>query len=238
MSPILTVAAMRAAEARAIAGGVASIELMERAGVAAAQAASRFGLPRTVNILCGTGNNGGDGYVVARHLAALGHAVTVTAAAPPLSADAAAIAARWTGPVLPHGVAAPAAGFVDALFGIGLDRALGEADLAELRRLGLAATTRVAIDLPSGVGSDDGALFGVPFDFGLTVTFGARKPAHVLEPARSLCGRVVVADIGLGILATLLVCNAPPLLPRLDAAAHKYARGSVIVVAGPPGAGG
>ncbi len=229
---------MRAAESRVIAAGTPSLELMERAGAAAATAAWRFGLPHAVNILCGAGNNGGDGYVVARHLAALGHDVTVIAAAPPRTADAAAMAARWSGPVLAYGAAAPAAGFIDALFGIGLDRPLAAADVAELRRLGQGARTRIAIDLPSGVGSDDGAMLGAPFGFGLTVTFGALKPAHVLQPARALCGRVVVADICLGEVASDLCCNVPPQLPRAGAGTHKYARGSVFVVVGPAGAGG
>ena len=123
--PILNAAAMRAAEARVIVAGTPSLDLMERAGAAAATAAWRFGLPRAVNILCGAGNNGGDGYVVARHLAALGHDVTVIAATPPRTSDARTTAARWPGPVLAYGAAAPAAGFVDALFGIG---AQGEDD--------------------------------------------------------------------------------------------------------------
>ena len=237
MPPILTAAAMRAAEKRVIDAGTPSLELMERAGAAAALAAWRFGLPQQVNVLCGPGNNGGDGYVVARHLAERGHDVTVTAVAPPRSADARAMAARWSGPVLAYGEAKPAAGFIDALFGIGLDRPLEVGDVAEMQRLGANARARIAIDLPSGVGSDDGALLGAPFDFGLTVTFGARKPAHLIEPAREYCGRIVVADIGLGVIESALRCNAPPRWHDV-AATHKYARGSVIVVAGPAGAGG
>ncbi|TFU06380.1 NAD(P)H-hydrate dehydratase [Polymorphobacter arshaanensis] len=238
MRPILTAAAMRAVERRVIDAGTPSLELMERAGASAAVAAWRFGLPREVNILCGTGNNGGDGYVVARHLAERGHDVRVIAAAPLRSADARAMSARWAGPVLAYGEAKPAAGFIDALFGIGLDRPLEVGDVAELQRLGANARTRIAIDLPSGVGSDDGALFGVPFVFDLTVTFGANKPAHIIEPARSCCGRVVVADIGLGAIDSKTRCNAPPRLRAAVADVHKYERGSVIVIAGPAGAGG
>lgn len=238
MRPILTAQALRDAEARVIAAGTPSLDLMERAGLAAADAAWAFGLPHRVNILCGAGNNGGDGYVVARHLAARGHEVTVIAAGPPRSADARTMAARWTGRVCAYGDATPAPVLIDALFGIGLDRPLAAADVAELRRLGDRARRRIAIDVPSGVGSDDGAWLGAPLGFDLTVTFGARKPAHVLEPAHGLCGRIVVADIGLGVVDAALWGNAPPQWTPAAAALHKYARGSVIVVAGPVGAGG
>jgi len=238
MRPILRADAMRAAEARVIADGVASLTLMERAGAAAAAAARGFGLPHAVNVLCGSGNNGGDGYVVARHLADAGFAVTVIAAGAPRSADAAVMAARWTGRVMGYGAAAPVAGFVDALFGIGLDRALNAQDAGELQRLGGGARVRVAIDLPSGVRSDDGAVLGAPLAFGMTVTFGVRKFAHVLEPARSLCGRVVVADIGLGPVASAVRLNVRPQILAAAAQTHKFARGGVVVVGGPAGAGG
>ena len=235
LPPVLSAAQMRAADAAAIAAGTPSLELMERAGQRATEAMLAFGMPREVLVLCGPGNNGGDGYVVARHLAAAGLAVRVAAALPPASADCRAMAARWDGPVEPAGAAVPAAGFVDALFGTGLARPLA-ADLAALlARLAGPARVRVAIDLPSGADSDTGAYRAELPRYELCVTFGARKRGHVLEPARSAAGRIVVADIGLGTLASAVRLNRPPRLPRLEAGTHKYARGAVLVLAGPAG---
>jgi ADP-dependent NAD(P)H-hydrate dehydratase / NAD(P)H-hydrate epimerase len=238
MTPVLIAAGMRAAEDAVIASGTPSIDLMERAGAAAAQAIMRFGAPRTVNVLCGPGNNGGDGYVVARDLAGMGCDVTVVSQTVPRSADAQTNRARWTGPVVPYGVVGPADGFVDALYGLGLDRPLAAGDADEIARLGSTALTRVAIDLPSGVSTDDGAALGCPISFGMTVTFSALKPAHVLEPARSRCGRVVIADIGLGLMTTNLWRNSAPRRIAGDPQTHKYARGAVVVIAGPAGHGG
>ena len=236
-APVLTAQAMREAEARAIAGGVDARTLMERAGAAAAAAILRFEAPRRAVVVCGPGGNGGDGYVVARHLAAAGVAVTVAADAPPRHAAAAQAAADWDGPVVPPADAPLADTLIDALFGIGMTRPLAGADARALARLAEAASLRIALDLPSGAGTDDGAGLGCPYVADLTVAFGALKPAHLLHPAASRCGRVVVADIGVA-AASDLTRNAPPPPLALAAATHKFARGSVLVVGGPSGHGG
>lgn len=237
-APVLTAAEMRHAEARVIAAGVPARELMERAGRAAATAILRFDAPRAAVIACGPGGNGGDGYVVARHLAEAGVAVTVAADdAPPLAGPAVSAAADWRGPVVALAATAPAPALIDALFGTGLSRALDPAMAAALDRLAAPATLRVALDVPSGVGSDDGALLGCPYAADLTIAFGALKPGHLLHPAAALCGRVVVADIGIE-AASNLMRNDLPALPAADADTHKYARGAVLVVAGPSGHGG
>ena len=238
MTPILNIVAMRAAEASAMANGIPSLDLMERAGSAAASAILAYGVPGEITVLCGPGNNGGDGYVVARHLAEAGRQIRVVADQPAASRDAAVMAERWQGPrdTADTGAAAPV--LVDALFGTGLNRALDGRSQALLDRLAAAARCRVAIDLPSGVSSDDGRLLGAPPHCDLTVTFGSLKPAHCLQPAAAYCGRVVVADIGLGMLNSNLHTNIAPNLAPLATSTHKYARGAVLVLGGPVGAGG
>jgi len=234
--PILTAAAMRAAEDEAIAAGTPSAELMERAGAAAAEAAWRFSGGAPALVLCGPGNNGGDGYVVARLLAERGVAVSVAALAPARTEDAAAMAGRWLGPVTSLGEAMPCPLVVDALFGTGLTRGLEPAVADRLGELVAAADFSVAIDLPSGASTDDGALLSPVPSFDLTVTFAAMKPAHRLQPAAACCGRVVTADIGVPVASSLREIGKPS-LPPPGPDDHKYSRGMVAVVAGAmPGA--
>lgn len=229
--PIVTAAEMRAAEATATAAGISAVELMRRAGHAATEAIAAFDGPLETLVLCGPGNNGGDGYVIAAALAAQGWTVRVAALAPPATDTARAAAARWAGTVETLDTA-PAPILVDALFGIGLTRPLDAALSETLHRLGEAARVRVAVDLPSGVSTDDGALLSAPLACDLTITFGALKPAHVLYPATAYMGRVVVANIGTG-HASQLTTIAEPALPMLSPTAHKFERGHVAVISGP-----
>jgi hydroxyethylthiazole kinase-like uncharacterized protein yjeF len=225
MRPILTAAAMRAAEQAAIDGGTSVEVLMERAGAALAEAAYRFVGPKPMLILCGPGNNGGDGLVAARHLAERGAAVRMATLG-----DLAGEAERLG----PETEAAPV--LIDALFGTGLKRGLETAVEKELLRLCGAAQTRIACDLPSGVDSDSGAESSAVPDFDLTVTFGALKPAHRLMPAMRRCGRVVLADIGIAAPGDWHEIGRLD-LPRLDPDGHKYDRGLVHALAGDmPGA--
>lgn len=207
--PIVTAEAMRAAEAAVFARGVSQAALMERAGVAIAVQVARLAAGRPVLVLAGPGNNGGDARVVARWLAERGHDVTLASDPPD---------------------AEPRAVLVDGLFGIGLSRPL--ADPAPLRRLRDAAELTVAIDLPSGVGCDDGADFGAA-GADVSVALGALKPAHLLS---ALCGRVVLADIGVPVPDSWRTI-AQPRIASPGASAHKYTRGLVAVVGGAmPGA--
>lgn len=234
--PILTAAEMRAAEESAIAAGTSESLLMKRAGAAAADAIWRAAGPVPALILCGPGNNGGDGYVVARRLAERGAPVRVAATTEPTTPAAQAARAAWTGPVETLEAATPAPLLVDALFGTGLRRGLDDGIGQQLMRLAGAARLRVAIDLPSGVASDDGALLSPVPDFDLTVTFGALKPAHLLQPAARHVGQVILADIGVD-ADTDLHEVARPRLRCPGADDHKYTRGLVTIIAGAmPGA--
>ena len=235
---ILTVAEMTAADAAAIVGGTSGLELMERAGQAVAEAVIARYPTGTAIVLAGPGNNGGDGYVVARHLQQAGWSVHVESLAAPRTADARAAAALWTGPV--RSLEARIAGadlVIDALFGAGLDRPLS-GDLARLiQSVARAGTPVVAIDTPSGLAGDTGRpLGGLCFQAQLTVTFHRRKIAHVLQPGRAFCGEVLVADIGLGDSPALLFENDPGLwlsrFPWPGVDAHKHTRGRLVVVSG------
>jgi hydroxyethylthiazole kinase-like uncharacterized protein yjeF len=235
--PILTAEAMRAAEQRAIERGTSVEQLMERAGAALAEAAYRYAGPMKALVLCGPGNNGGDGYVAARHLRERGSDVRIAALSEPKSDAAKWARQQWKGEVEPltaHTRGAPL--IIDALFGTGLKRGLEPAPSEQLSRFCSLAVAAIACDLPSGVETDSGAeLSDVPA-FDMTVSFGALKPAHLLHPAMHKCGRLVLADIG-------IFADAPwheiakPSLPALDPGGHKYDRGLVHALAGKmPGA--
>ena len=235
--PILTAEAMHAAEQAAITGGTSVEQLMERAGAALAAAVHRFAGPTRALVLCGPGNNGGDGYVAARHLAERGVKVRVAALSEPKS-DAARLArSGWKDEVEAlTGETTPAPLLVDALFGTGLKRGL-EPDVAEqLSRLCAEAVVKIACDLPSGLETDSGAELSHVPPFDMTVTFGALKPAHRLFPGMLKCGRVVLANIGIDASADWHEI-APPDVPALNPGGHKYDRGLVHALAGEmPGA--
>jgi hydroxyethylthiazole kinase-like uncharacterized protein yjeF len=232
---ILTVAQMRAAEQALIAGGETVGILMERAGAGAAEWVWRLAAQRPVTVLCGPGNNGGDGYVIARELARRGATVTVVAPLEPRTDAAAAAREAYDGPT-----AASAHGgvLVDCLFGSGLARQLEPAHAALLADLARHHALRIAVDLPSGIDSDSGAPLNADLPaFDLTLALGAWKFAHWLMPAAALMGARRLVPIG-----AAPVGGAAALLPRPHLAppapdAHKYSRGLVLAVGGAmPGA--
>lgn len=212
--------------------------LMEAAGRAVARAVRARIPPCRTLVLCGPGNNGGDGYVAARLLAHQGWPVAVAALAPPRAgSDAATAAARWHGPMVPFlpEEAARASLVLDAVFGAGLARDVDPAVAAVLA----AAPRVVAIDVPSGIDGATGAVRGFAPRAAFTVTFFRRKPGHLLLPGRTHCGETLLADIGLpaAVLASVrptAFANGPALwtLPRPGAASHKYTRGHVTILGG------
>lgn len=229
--PILTAAEMRDAEARAIAAGTPVEALMDRAGLGVAEAVWRFAGPLPTLVLCGPGNNGGDGYVAARYLKGRGMDVRVAALGEPKAGAAMAARAAWDGPIETLGDAMPAAILVDGLFGTGLTRGLEPGVAMRLNALAERARVRAAIDVPSGVDTDTGAILSATPRFDLTVTFATLKPAHRLQPAVALCGRTVVADIGIEAQSMLSDLDRPSILVP-GPGDHKYSRGMVAVVGG------
>ena len=235
---LLDPAAMARADQAAIAAGISGFTLMEAAGRAVARAIRQRFAPARVLVLAGPGNNGGDGYVAARRLQQAGWPVRLAALAPPgAGSDAARAAADWSGPRAPFTPEAAAAAdlVVDAVFGAGLSRPLAATVAATLA----AARNRVAIDVPSGLDGGTGAARGEVSPAALTVTFFRLKPGHLLLPGRTLCGEIVLADIGLpvsvlGAVAASALLNQPALwrLRRPGASDHKYRRGTVAVIAG------
>jgi len=237
---ILTVAETAAADRAAIAAGTPGLVLMQRAGAAVAEAIIDRWSPRRCVVLCGPGNNGGDGFVAAQRLAEAGWPVVVAldGERAGLTGDAAEAAAGWTGPIarLTPAVVRDAELVIDALFGAGLSKPLAALAADTLRSAELGPASLVAVDLPSGLRGDTGAPLGYAPRVDLTVTFHRKKPAHVIEPGRSLCGEVVVADIGLSTQPSTLTQNGPELwaslFPWPTNASHKHARGRLIVVSG------
>jgi ADP-dependent NAD(P)H-hydrate dehydratase / NAD(P)H-hydrate epimerase len=238
---IITVDEMRAIDAASAEAGVPTRTLMENAGGAVAEAIVRRFVQQPTAVLCGPGNNGGDGWVAARALREMGWPVWVETLVPrgALKGDAADAAKAWAGDVFELGKSGRKADlYVDALFGAGLSRPL-EGEAARLAVL-LPAARVVAVDVPSGVSGDDGNPLGeMCFEAALTVTFVRKKPAHALMPGRAWCGEVVVADIGApeSVVAAQKVTlfeNDPSLwaLPWPELDAHKHERGHVMVASG------
>ncbi len=241
LSQVLTAQAMRAAEQALFDTGTTVEALMETAAGGAAEWIRRVAAGRSVTVLCGPGNNGGDGYVIARRLREAGNAVTVIA---PLASktDAARNArARWNGPVVTSGGSGGRASgevFVDCLFGSGLARPLVPEHALLLRDLAARHRVRVAVDLPSGIASDSGAVLNERLPaFDLTLALGAWKFAHWSLPGRALMGQMRLVPIGIGAVegAARLIERPRILAPAADA--HKYRRGLLGIVGGAmPGA--
>lgn len=242
---LLTVAEMAEADRRAIAGGIAGLQLMEAAGAAVARMVQRHHPHGSVLVLCGPGNNGGDGFVAARLLAAAGRSVAVMllGEVSALRGDAAAMAKQWTGLVaIPDPALVPSHDvIVDALFGAGLGKPLTGAAKVLVEAVNASGKPVVAVDLPSGLHGDDGQPRGVAIRATRTVTFFRAKPGHLLLPGRQLCGHLHVADIGipadvLNAIKPRQWHNDPALwhaaLPALRIDGHKYARGHVLVRGG------
>ena len=247
---LLSVAEMGRADAATIAAGTPGEVLMEAAGAAVAREIRSRWRSCPAVVLCGPGNNGGDGFVIARHLEEAGWDVVVAllGSADKLKGDAALNARRWKGEVMPL---APAvldgrALVVDAIFGAGLARPLAGQALATIEAInGKAVNGRelpcVGVDTPSGIDGDSGEVRGAAPQCALTVTFFRKKPGHLLLPGRRLAGEVVVADIGIAedvleAIGPQTFENLPSLwrhlLPWPRPEDHKYSRGHVIVGGG------
>lgn len=244
MLELLTTAQMAEADRLAVADGVPGIELMERAGAAVADAMAALVPEGRILVLCGPGNNGGDGFVAARRLRESGRDVVLHLLGDParVRGDARTAFDRWGGPTHPADMTLPgAAGIVDALFGAGLDRPLDGRAARIVEEINATGRPVVSVDLPSGISGDTGEIMGSAVEASTTVTFFRLKPAHLLYPGRGHCGDIRLADIG--IPASVLT----PINPRTwrngrvlwadfmrapDDTGHKYRRGHAVVVSG------
>jgi len=223
--------------------------LMENAGQPVADEIIRRWTPRPVIVLCGPGSNGGDGFVAARRLAEAGWPVRIAllGARDKLCGAAAHQAGLWHGSVEPltPSTLDGAELLVDAVFGAGLSRALDGAARDTLAAAAARNLTIVAVDVPSGLMGDTGAQVGA-VSAALTVTCFRKKPGHLLQPGRTLCGEVVVADIGTPSSVFEQVTpdtfeNDPKLwadaLPVMHADGNKYTRGHALISGGYPTTG-
>lgn len=240
---LLTPSEMSQADQLATAGGVPSLTLMENAGRAVADAIMARYSPCEVLVVAGPGNNGGDGFVVARLLAGAGWPARVALVGDrgKLKGDAAANASKWTGAVeaASPGMIGNAGLIVDAMFGAGLDRDITGPVAAIIEAINGSRLPVVAIDMASGIDGATGAVRGISTRPELTVTFFRLKPGHLLQPGRSLNRQLIVADIGVpgNVLDTIGARtweNGPALwaVPQPQREGHKYTRGHCVVVSG------
>ena len=243
---LLSVAQMTEADRAAVAAGTPTSILMQNAGSAVAQEITRRWSPRPVTVLCGPGNNGGDGFVAASALAQSGWPVRIAllGSREELRGDARVYAMRWQGGIesVTPAVLEGAALVIDALFGSGLSRRLDPQVVATLAAVAQLGLPLIAVDVPSGVMGDTGESVGAA-PAACTVTFARKKPGHVLLPGRELCGETVVADIGIpaAVLESLSIDaweNDPVLwraqLPRAKSSGNKFTRGHALLYGGYP----
>ncbi|GMN01328.1 NAD(P)H-hydrate epimerase [Erythrobacter sp. MTPC3] len=235
---ILTVVQMQAAEQALFEAGAGADELMEIAAGGAAEWIRRIAAGRSITVLCGPGNNGGDGYVIARRMREFGNRVQIVAPIQPKTKAAKTAREKWGGAVSTSGGEITGEVFVDCLFGSGMNRPLSGEHALLIRDLADRHGIRIAVDVPAGIESDSGALLGERLpEFDVTLALGAWKFAHWSLPARALMGSLRLVPIGVDVVegAARLIT-----MPRLDAPpvdAHKYTRGLAAVVGGEmPGA--
>lgn len=234
---VLTAEQMRAAEQALFDAGTSVSELMEIAAGGAAEWIRRVAAGRAVTVLCGPGNNGGDGYVIARRLREAGNAVTVIAPLDPATDAAKEAKRRWDGPVATSG-GAQGDVFVDCLFGSGLARPLVAEHALLLRDLAARHRYRVAVDVPSGIASDSGAVLNEKLPaYDLTLALGAWKFAHWSLPGRALMGQMRLVPIGIAGVGGAAQLVERPAIAAPAADSHKYRRGLLGIVGGAmPGA--
>lgn len=255
LSALLTAKDIYAADQAAAQRGTTPFALMERAGQSLTHALLQRYPRSKVLVICGPGNNGGDGFVVARLLAERGWQVTVSTenGSAPSKGPAAKQAQRWTKPLvafesLTTAVLQQYDLLIDAGFGVGLSRPLTAAWQDCIIRLRESQRPIIAIDLPTGLADDGRCWVEPPVQAQLTLTLFRKKLAHVLAPGRHYCGEVLVCDLGLDASylpqPPVFYENGPGLWSlywqqtRPQATTHKYQRGHVLVFGGPqlPGA--
>jgi hydroxyethylthiazole kinase-like uncharacterized protein yjeF len=236
--PILTVEQMRSAEQALIDAGISVDALMQVAGRGAADWVWRMAGEGPVTVLCGPGNNGGDGYVIAEAIRERGGQAVIVATSEPKTDAARNARALFGGEVLGSDADPRGDVLVDCLFGSGLTRPLTDPDIALLKRLAGQHRHCVAVDLPSGVQSDSGMLLNADLPhYDLTIALGAWKFAHVLMPSAARLGDLRLVGIGVAQVPGAAHMIGKPLIGVPAADSHKYRRGMLAAVCGAmPGA--
>lgn len=245
---LLCVAEMARADQLAIRAGISGADLMEAAGLAVTRhVMARYDQMKTM-VFCGPGNNGGDGFVIARYLKEAGWDVELALLGTrgDISGDAALMAKKWQGVICPFRIGDHAL-VVDAIFGAGLSRPVEGPVAGLIDAVNSQDIKVVAVDMPSGVEGNSGQIRGVGLKANSTVTFFRRKPGHLLYPGRHYCGHVEVADIGIPerVLKDIVPetyhndpCIWLDVFPHAKENAHKYDRGHGVVISGGPANGG
>jgi len=242
---LLTVEQMAEADRLTIQNGLSGEKLMEAAGLSIVREITHRYDQTSVLILCGPGNNGGDGFVIARHLQAAGWPVELALLGDVvnLKGDAAIMASLWTGDILPLGPESISDQdmIIDAIFGAGLSRDIDGPVAKTLQKANDHKAIRIAVDIPSGINGNTGQVAGQALKADLTVTFFRQKPGHVLYPGKEHCGEIIVTDIGISDRVLDLInpdhhLNAPSLwfdqLPAKQNHGHKYDSGHAVVCSG------
>ncbi|EHR29947.1 bifunctional ADP-dependent NAD(P)H-hydrate dehydratase/NAD(P)H-hydrate epimerase [Brucella abortus] len=246
MFELLTPEEMARADRLTMEGGIKEgFALMLAAGRAVADIAQHmFPQKQPVAVLCGPGNNGGDGYVAAQYLLEAGYEAVCFAAAPPRQGtDAMRASIFYKGQMRDLNEFSPVSfgGIIDALYGAGLARAVEGAQATVIDAVNASGLPVVAVDLPSGISGATGMALGAAMRAKATVTFFRKKPGHLLQPGRAHCGIIHIADIGipdriLGEINPRVFENSPELwadsLPSPAVDAHKYSRGHAAVFSG------
>ena len=244
---LFTCAEMAEADKYTIEHGTAGITLMERAGRGVAEVAERIwrgaGGVGTILVVCGPGNNGGDGYVAARRLAMQGIDVRVAqlGSADKLRGDAAQAKDKWSGKIekLNKISLQDVSLIIDALYGAGLNKAIEGVAASLIKEINASSILVLAVDVPSGLSGDNGTVDGTVIEADHTVTFERKKPGHLLYPGRKLSGHLHLVDIGINqachaVIKAKTFENILSLwshtLPVERAEQHKYNRGHVMVL--------
>jgi NAD(P)H-hydrate epimerase len=239
---LLSAEQMRAAENATIAAGTPGFILMKQAGEKAAHTIMERFSPSPILVLCGPGNNGGDGFILAQTLLEHGWPVNLWASSHELSGDAKEASKMYRGNRIGDITSEPLESYsliVDALFGTGLTRNIENEFNTVIEDVNNAKAHVIALDIPSGVHTNTGDVMGNAIEANHTITFSHAKPGHFLLPGKNLTGDLITLDIGieLGGISPETYQNTPLLwrnhFPQPHVHSHKYNRGYTLVIGGP-----
>ncbi len=239
---VLTVDLIRRSEENAVTGGAFSFrELMYKAGTTAGEIiTSKYNCQnKKIAVLCGNGNNGGDGFVVAEYFYAHGADVTIiTPLGAPKTEDAIYYCSKASHIKTADTFEDRYDIIVDAIFGIGLNKPLSDELCSLFEQINLSPAIKIAIDIPSGIEADTGKILGAAIDADLTVTFIALKLCFLLPAGSDFCGEVVVADIGVEPIDKTYDIIKKPVFPKRRHNSHKGTFGTAFLICGSYGMAG